>query len=91
MDEKEKYKALLSEIIAKQAIILGPEMAALKARNVSELTISSDGKVIDIKGDPQEAVEKLVDEYIALSGMIVKNTLKSVFDKYSSMASKNKQ
>jgi len=90
MDDKEKYKSLVSEIIGKQAIILGPEMATLKARNVPELVISADGKVTDIKGDPQQAVEKLVDEYIALSGMIVKNTLKSVFAKYSAVTPNDK-
>ena len=84
MDEKEKYKTLLSEIIEKQAVILGPDIALLKARNVSQIVFSGDGKVVDVTGDPKEAVEKLVDEYIALSGQIVKSTLRSVFEKYSS-------
>jgi hypothetical protein len=85
MEDKEQYKALLSEIIAKQAVILGPDIANLKARNVAQLTIGDTGMVTDIQGDPKEAVEKLIDEYIALSGQIVKSTLKSVFDKYSSI------
>lgn len=88
MEDKEKYKALISEIIAKQAVILGPEIATLKARNVSALVITNDGRVTDITGDPKEAVEKLVDEYIALSGLIVKSTLRSVFEKYSTPADK---
>jgi hypothetical protein len=80
--DKEQYKGLLSEIIAKQVVILGPQIAVLKARNVKELTVADDGKVTDFTGDAQQAVEKLVDEYIALSGLIVKSTLKSVFEKY---------
>jgi hypothetical protein len=82
MAAKEQYLALMSEIIAKQAIILGPDMAVLKARSVKELTVSDDGKVTDISGDPKEVLQKLVNEYVELSGMIVKNTLGSIFDKY---------
>ena len=82
MDEKEQYMALLSEIIAKQAVILGPDIAVLKAKNVPELVIDSSGKVIDINGSPAAAVPKLVNEYVELSGLIVKNALGSIFAKY---------
>jgi len=82
MDEIQDYKNLLSEIIAKQIVILGPNIAVLKARNVPGLTVSDDGKITDIQGDPAAALQKLVDEYVNLSGEIVKNTLSSVFAKY---------
>ncbi len=85
MEEKEQYQALMSEIIAKQAIILGPEIAVLKARNVSELTIADGGKVTGIAGDPAQAVQKLVNEYVALSGEIVRNITKPIFEKYPSI------
>ena len=81
-DNNDKYKALLSEIIAKQSIILGPEISVLKARNVPGITVSANGVVTDISGDYRQILEKLVDEYVALSGMIVKNALSSVFAKY---------
>ncbi len=85
MDKKEQYKSLTSEIIAKQAAILGPEMAVLKARGVRNLKVSDKGKVVEIKGRPEEALQKLVDEYVNLSGMIVKNALGSVFSKYPAL------
>ena len=85
MDEKEQYKNLLSEIIAKQSVVLGPYIAVLKARGVSDLVVADDGKVIDIKGNPREALQKLVDEYVSLAGQIVKNALGSVFAKYPSI------
>ncbi|MEK7459806.1 MAG: hypothetical protein AAB636_01945 [Patescibacteria group bacterium] len=81
-ENNEKYKALLSEIIAKQSIILGPEISVLKARNVSGITVSDNGVVTEISGDYRQILEKLVDEYVALSGMIVKNALSSIFAKY---------
>ena len=82
MDPNEQYKLLLSEIIAKQAVILGPSIAVLKARNVQGLEVDDKGKVIRISGDHQETLERLVDEYVNLSGQIVKNALVSVFEKY---------
>lgn len=82
MEDQEQYKALLSEIIAKQSIILGPEIALLKARNVQGVTVGEDGKVTNIQGNPQQILQKLVDEYVNLSGQIVKNALSSVFTKY---------
>lgn len=85
MNEQEQYSALMSEIIAKQAVILGPEIAVLKARNVSTLDIADDGKVLAVKGDPLEALQGLIDEYIALSGEIVRNVTKPIFDKYPSL------
>ncbi|MFH1427165.1 MAG: hypothetical protein ABIG60_01385 [Patescibacteria group bacterium] len=81
-DKKEQYKTMLSEIIAKQAIILGPDMAVLKARSVQGLEVSNDGKVINYSGDPKDIVQKLVDKYVELSGQIIKNALGSIFSKY---------
>jgi len=82
MDNKEQYLAITTEIIAKQSIILGPDMAILKARGVSELSVGDDGKVTDIKGDPIPVLQKLVNAYVELSGLIVKNALGSIFEKY---------
>jgi len=78
----DQYKALLTEVIAKQSVILGPDIAILKARNVAELTISDNGTVTDIQDSPKDALQKLVDEYVALSGQIVRSALSTVFEKY---------
>ena len=59
MDEKTQYLALTSEIIAKQAVILGPDIAILKARSVGGLTVSDDGKVTDIGGNPKMVLQEL--------------------------------
>lgn len=82
MEKREQYLALLSEIIEKQSVILGPDIAILKARNVANLTIDESGKVIDISSDPQSALKNLVNQYVELSGQIVKNALGSVFARY---------
>ncbi len=85
MPSKDEYKKIFSEIIQKQAVILGPAIAVLKARNVVGLKVSDSGDVTDISGNEQILLHKLIDEYVALSGEIVKNAVNSVFQKYPSI------
>lgn len=82
MDEKGQYEALISEIIKKQTVILGPEIAILKARSVMGLMVDNDGKVTGVGDNPKETLQNLVDQYVELSGQIVKNALGSIFAKY---------
>jgi hypothetical protein len=82
MNEKEQYSALISEIIKKQSVILGPEIAILKARSVSGLMVDNDGKVTGVGDNPKDTLQNLVDQYVELSGQIVKNALGSIFAKY---------
>lgn len=82
MDNKSQYISLISEIIEKQAVILGPDIAVLKAKNVLGLVIDENGKVTDVKGNPEDVVQQLIDEYVQLSGQIVKGALSSIFTKY---------
>ncbi len=87
-NEKEQYSALISEVIAKQSVILGSEMAIFKAKKVAGLSIDDKGKVLEIKGNPQEKLKSLIDVYVELSGQIVKNALGSVFAKYPTLSIK---
>ena len=89
MDQIEQYKTVMSEIIAKQAVILGPNMAVARARKVSELTVSDSGTVTAIQGEPSAVLEKLIATYVELSGEIVKNALGSIFLKYPSVKPSN--
>ena len=82
MDQTEQYKAVMSEIIAKQSIILGPDMSVMRAKKVTGITVSEKGEVLEIEGDPADALKRLIDTYVELSGQIVKNALGSIFIKY---------
>ena len=82
MSENEQYAQLISEIIKKQAVILGPEIALLKARSVQGLTVDDNGKVALTSNNPKDTLQLLVDQYVELSGQIVKNALGSIFAKY---------
>ena len=80
------YKSLIEEIVSKQMDILGPEIAVRKAKNIGGLTLDETGKVTKLdETHSQEILQQLVDEYIALSGAIVKNILDPVFAKYPEM------
>jgi len=82
MENKEQYLSLISEIIKKQAVILGPDIAILKARSIPGLVVDDSGNISDIKGDGKQVIQSLINVYVELSGQIVKNALSSVFDKY---------
>ena len=81
----DQYKSLLTQIIKKQIIILGPDISLVKARNVAGLLVASDGSVTEIKGDPQQALQALIDQYVSLSGLIVKKTMEPLLSKYPSL------
>lgn len=82
------YKQLLTEIIQKQIIILGPQITLMKARNVEGLEVSDDGTVSEIRGDPNMITQKLIDQYVSLSGMIVKKTMEPLLAKYPGISEK---
>jgi hypothetical protein len=81
-ENKKQYLLLLSEIIAKEAVILGPDMAILKARSAAGLSVDNNGNVTDIDGDAAEALQELTDGYAELSGQAAKDVIDSIFIKY---------
>jgi hypothetical protein len=82
MAETSQYTNLINDIIAKQMVILGPDIVLVKAGNVVGLKVDKMGKVTGIDGDPDVILQKLIDEFVGLSGQIVKNILAPVFAKY---------
>jgi len=82
MPEINQYVVIVTEIIDRISVVYGQDIAILKAYNVSELVINDQGKITNIKGEPVAAIQKLINEYVELSGVIVKNILKPILDKY---------
>jgi hypothetical protein len=76
------YKKLLTEVIQKQMVILGPSITLAKARNVKGLTVADDGTVVNIEGQPQELIQGLIDQFVQLSGLIVKKTMEPLLAIY---------
>lgn len=76
------YQKLLTEVIKKQILILGPAISLAKARNVKGLTISEDGTVTAISGNPQELIQQLINQFMELSNLIVKKTIEPILASY---------
>ena len=83
------YQGLLTDLVKKQMIMLGPGVAISKARKVSALTVADDGVVTAIAGDPQSALNQLVQQYMNLSGQIAQATLASLLAKYPDIQKQN--
>jgi hypothetical protein len=89
MQPNTDYKKLLTEVIQKQMVILGPSIALAKARNVKGLTVGEDGTVVNIDGQPQELIQGLIDQFVQLSGLIVKKTMEPLLSAYPSEVADN--
>lgn len=87
MDSAEQYQKLLSDVIKKQMVILGPSVALGTARKNGNLVISDDGTVVGINGDPKQAMHDLAAVYMTLSGQISQNIFNSILDNYPEIKS----
>lgn len=84
---QEDYQALLTDLVKKQMVMLGPGVALSHARRVTALIVADDGQVTAVSGDPQAALSELVAVYMNLSGQIAQATLKSLLEKYPAIKS----
>lgn len=82
MADVDIYKSMLTDLIKKQMVMLGPNVALGTARKVNGLTVSEDGSVTEIMGDPQTVMEGVANSYMNLSGQIAQMTLKTILEKY---------
>ncbi len=85
---KDEYMQLFNEIIQQQCIILGPDISIIIAKKVDGLIFSEDGKVTDFQGDGQPLLQKLINGFVNLSGMIVRKTIEPLLAKHPAAAAK---
>ena len=72
------FKKLFSELIKKQMVILGPDITFAKVRNVVGLKADINGDVQSINGDPHVILQELINQFVTLSGEIVKKTMETM-------------
>ena len=82
MSDQEEYKKMLTDLIQKQMVVLGPNIALDKAKKIAGLKVTDDGTVLDMDGDPQAVLKGVANEYMALSGLIAQMTLNTLLEKY---------
>ncbi len=85
MLEQDEYKQMLTDLIQKQMVVLGPNIALDKARKVPGVKIADDGTVLDMDGNPPMVLKGVANEYMSLSGQIAQMTLNSLLEKYPSV------
>jgi hypothetical protein len=84
---EQEYQKLLTEVIRKQIVILGPSITLAKARNVQGLTVADDGTVTSLNGNPQLLTQQLIEQFMELSGLIVKKTMEPLLTNYPGLTS----
>ena len=78
----EDQKQILSDLIQKQMLVLGPNIALDTARKVAGLEVGDNGGVVEILGDFTLVLKSLVHEYEALSEEVARQTLEWLAKKY---------
>lgn len=79
------YKKIFTELIGKQIIVLGPDITLAKVKNVAGIEVNDKGEVINIQGDAQHMLQLLINQFVELSGAIVKKTMESILMTYPGM------
>jgi len=79
---RNQYLSLLSEIIAVESDLLGPDIAICKAKNIGGLVLDKNNNVIGIKGDENHILHLLVESYLDIAGQTAKDILEPIFRKY---------
>lgn len=79
------YKNFISDVIQKEMVIIGPQIAYDKASNVAGLSVDTAGTVISLNGDPYLVVKNLLDEYAALSQPVTQSVVFGVAQKYPTL------
>lgn len=74
-DAAQLYQKLLNEAIHKQMTVLGPQITLIKVRNVTGLTITDDGAIGTMSGNPEDVVTRFLEEFRELSAPMVKKTM----------------
>jgi len=83
---KEEYITLFNEIIARQVVVLGPDISVIIAKKVEGLKFSEEGKVVDYVGEAKDLLQALINGYVNLSGLIVRKTIEPLLAKHPGAA-----
>lgn len=83
----EDYGGLISDLIKKQMVMLGPNLVLSRARKIEGLKVLDDGTVAEIKGSPQKAFSELSDSFAELSGHLTHEAIARIMEKYPHLKS----
>ena len=75
-DTAQHYQKLLTEALQKQMVILGPQIALMKAKKVPGMSIDEHGQVTAVSEDPQRVATLFLEAFREISAPLVKKTMK---------------
>lgn len=87
----QEHKQLITEVIQKEMVILGPDITLATVKQVDGLSVSEDGTVTDIQGNHQQILQHVIDEFVKLSGEIVKQTMAPLLAQHQQPATEPEQ
>lgn len=64
MQDPNVHKKVLTSLIKKQMMLLGPQVALSKLQNIEGLKVSPDGTVTEITRNPDDIVEEILTMYL---------------------------
>ncbi len=82
-DLRKLFDQIAEQIIERQEDIIGP-VAVQQAKQIKELKINWPQHNVDISGNPQAAIDELVEQYKELFGQIAVETCKEAVSRYLS-------
>lgn len=85
------YQNLISALIQKQMLILGPDIALDTARNVSGLQVGDAGQADNISGKPETVLRDLVDAYSTLCRPVAQITFYNLLNQYPAVKAEYKE
>ena len=71
-------KNIISELIRRQMSILGSDITMARVKNVIGIQVDPNGGVVSIDRDAQDVLSDLTNQFVELSGLIVKKTMESI-------------
>ena len=81
--EPKDYHTLLTDLIRKQMLILGPSFPLMQVRLIKGLTIAENGIVLETATDPKLILKELITQFFYISETLVELSMKPMI--YSSM------
>lgn len=82
----QEYSKLITDIIQKQMVVFGPTATFIKTRSVNGLSVSDNGSVSGLTGDPQEITRLLLEHLMELSEFSVRKTVEPILSTYDGVS-----
>lgn len=78
IDANAQYHQLINDMLSELSSTLDEHVVSKVMRGVKGVTLSDEGKVISLTGEPQEIVQEVVNKFLGLSNELVVKTMQPI-------------